>query len=590
MNYLTINNKYSLNIYLFTVLFTFPLVLFSAPAATTAGGALPRFNNIESENSSDINIDNKLEKQKQLESKVNAPRIIVKQFNIEGVREDINRSIAQPIIEKLVKNEVKKISGHALPASLNLEQFEQVADAITRYYRLQGFFLARAFIPEQTVRDGEIKIQVVESQLDRVVVDGNELYKDDLLVQPFSSLIGRAIYKDEIESALYHLVGFPGLQIKSIFGPGSKPGTAALLLRVKEEAVKGQLSLDNYGSVFTGENRLRLYYQFNNPWGKADSLSSNIMATLSPQNNIYADVNYTLPFINQNYRFNTGLMINQFKVGEELEALGITGDSSNIYAGMDYKFLHTADQYMNAGFDFNLKQAKSKQIDSTVGEDKLSVLRLKMHYQKNNAWWAPSKQVISSSVSIGIADFLGSLTRNGMDASGTGISSRQGGSEEFAGGGFSKLNIDYLYNHQFNSIQNLLLRFSGQYTSDLLTSLEQFPLGGADTVRAYPSAEILVDSASFVSLEWVASASPDVKYTWLNKLKLSAFIDLASGKVIDPLVNEKASVFMGGIGLGMQLEPLKKFKARIDLSLTELGERVSDNQTLAFYLRLEYTL
>jgi len=107
---------------------------------------------------------------------------------------------------------------------LNLDDFEQLANVITRFYRIQGFFLARAFIPEQTVSGGVVKIQIVESLLDRVVVDGNELYDKNLLISPFKDLIGKAIYKPQIESSLYSLLRYPGLQVKSIFGPGCNSG------------------------------------------------------------------------------------------------------------------------------------------------------------------------------------------------------------------------------------------------------------------------------------------------------------------------------------------------------------------------------
>jgi hemolysin activation/secretion protein len=189
---------------------------------------------------------------------------------------------------------------------------------------------------------------------------------------------------------------------------------------------------------------------------------------------------------------------------------------------------------------------------------------------------------MNAKLSIGLPGFLGSL-----DSDGSALSGRQGKIKGNAGGDFTKLNLDYLRISRLTEFQSLLLSFSGQVSSDLLTSLEQFSLGGPDTVRAYPVGETLVDKAWLFSAEWQADVSPETPQPWLNKLQLSIFYDYATGKLNDPFTNVISSVALSGIGFGIQVEPFNEFTAKMQYAFV-LGDEPQDNQSSPFYFRLQY--
>ena len=47
---------------------------------------------------------------------------------------------------------------------------ETVADTITQYYRERGFILAKAYIPQQQVRDGVVSLNIMLGKLGSVEV------------------------------------------------------------------------------------------------------------------------------------------------------------------------------------------------------------------------------------------------------------------------------------------------------------------------------------------------------------------------------------------------------------------------------------
>jgi hemolysin activation/secretion protein len=512
-----------------------------------------------------------------------APRMKLSGFDIHGVVERPELGITKKIIEHIAEEEAFRIAPAEKPLGFTISMFEQVANTISRYYRQKGFFLARAYIPEQTVRDGIVRLEIIESFLDQVVFDGNKVYSDEQLREPLKQLLNKPIFKDDIEQALFTLDDYPGVQISSIFGPGSKPGSAAMLVKVKDEKSSAFVSFDNYGSIFTGENRLRLHQDFNNLFGQADRFSYNLLVTMSPQNGLYGDIAYSQPMFSPKYRVGGGLSINQFDVGQELADLGITGESTILNGFISRQFLRSRRDNFAMAADLSLKNATSKVVDTVAAEDKLSVIRLDAIYAGIDRWLSPAQHSASLSLSIGLADFLGS-----MDSNGNGLSGRRGGSQQRAGGDFTKLFVSYTRSQPIFELQTLLFRFRAQFTSDLLTAIEQFSLGGPDTVRAYPVAEALVDEAMFTSIEWIAYASPEITQTWLNKLQFSVFYDYATGSKNDPLVNEVPEVTLAGLGFSVQASPFNVINARIDFAFAAGGDKPSENQTLPFYFRLEY--
>jgi hemolysin activation/secretion protein len=553
------------------------------PPAATPGGALPNLNDEITEPF--VYPDPTFAPEQKLEAppeEIDAPRLQVRGFRINGVKPHEKLGINQDAIERLVLSAAKELVAGEASRGFTLSMFESINIAIGRYYREKGFFLARAYIPEQKVEDGIVAINIVEGFIDQIVYSGNRLYSDAQLQVLFDPLKGEAIFLDSVESAVFISNDFPGMKANVLFGPGLEPGSAALQVNVEEKTSNGFITYDNYGSIFTGENRLRGNYQRYNLFGKADRLDLNAIATLSPQNSIYYDIAYQQPLLGNRYLVGGSYNANTFDVGGNLADLGINGESTILSGFMSRIISRGRTARITTAVDFSLKSAESRVISTLDSQDKLSVIGLSANYAGTS--WSSSRayQQISTRLSIGLADFLGS-----MDSNGNGLSGRRGETQERAGGDFTKLNLDYLRVSRLTEFQSLLLRFSAQTSSDLLTSLEQFSLGGPDTVRAYPVAEALVDKAMLFSAEWQADASPEIPQTWLNKLKFSIFYDYATGSLNDPLTNDIASVSLSGLGFGIQAVPFNKFTAKMQYAFS-MGDEPSDNQSLPFYFSLQY--
>jgi hemolysin activation/secretion protein len=160
-------------------------------------------------------------------------------------------------------------------------------------------------------------------------------------------------------------------------------------------------------------------------------------------------------------------------------------------------------------------------------------------------------------MTVGLGDLLGGVGDGKVADSGGVCPSRTGGSGDCATNDFFKTYGSYSRLQKLDEDVSLLLRTEGQWSPSLLTSLEQFNIGGPASVRAYPVSEALFDSGVFASLELTVNAPgfSDVPafggLTWGQVLRVSFFSDFAYGRLNDPATSDLASASFSGYGAGL---------------------------------------
>jgi hemolysin activation/secretion protein len=176
-----------------------------------------------------------------------------------------------------------------------------------------------------------------------------------------------------------------------------------------------------------------------------------------------------------------------------------------------------------------------------------------------------------------------------MDESGDGgQSTRSGFSGQNAGGDFDKIVMRYQRLQRISSRNTLLIRAEGQATDDILTSLEQFVVGGPNSVRAYPIAEYLGDEGAFASLEWSVELSDNGN----RSFSLSLFGDYAYAKLNDPFPNELADTDLAGYGIGLSFSNISdsgnQFAFRLNVATPATSTDPSDGDDPQFYGQISY--
>ena len=479
-------------------------------------------------------------------------QILVNDFVISGLNDLEHSSQAFKDIWEAIT------SYKRLPATYTIGQLQLLADNITKYLRGQGHILAHAFIPEQTVESGIINIRILVGKLGIVTSEDNDKYSDRVLNRIFKPLLDKPVNQKDIESAMLYVMKYPGLDVTGVFSKGEEVGETKLTLKVQDEKpFEFSLSTDNYGSEYTGLYRVRLDASLNNPVKLGDQLNLTVLQGLDPEETTYGAFNYKVPLPNFHYTVGIGGEFSTYGVVKEFKTLGIDGEVWKANAFVERSFINQKDLGLSAVLDFSRKQSKSTQNNSQFDtEDGLSVGSFAinadcMDYVFEKIGIGGGISTMGLTYSHGFGDFLDSMDRKNATKS-----SRLGGSGEYAGGEFDKVNLALNRLQYIGKGLSCLMRFEGQWSEDLMVSLEQFSLSGPDRVRAYEPAELMRDKAWFGSVEFMLNSSAFYdevafnNYSWAEILQLSVFFDYADGRLNDPLGNEVEDALYGaGVGL-----------------------------------------
>lgn len=476
-------------------------------------------------------------------------RIAVGSLRVEGVGEHKKAGITPASIQALADAQFHKLGGGAgQPAQLDFGQLQGVADAITERYRKAGFIVATAFLPAQTVgADHAVRIQVLEGKIGRIVVKGTKHYRPWAIAAPAEKLRGKALQKSAVDTALLYDRDLPGVSVTSTFQPGEQTGDTDLIMVAREAKRPYTITLgaNNYGTALTGRYRAEAGITWNSPLGIGDSLAANIDYALDPSQNVYGSLVYRVPtVVVPGLSAVAGATRSELQINSgEFAKLDVKGPSSSYFGGADWKFVNTDDLKMLGSLHFIREESKLKLggFNFPLSDERFNVAELGFGVEHTDKRFH-GVDLLQVSVRKSLSDDSKQPDLVSPDHARSFLSTR----------------LSYTRLQFLTRTQRLYFKFNGQYSKDVLAPLEQFTIGGPDSVRAYPIADALSARGYFTSLEYHVDApgfadktSPFHGRPWRELLEVETFLDYARGF---PVAKERATglkpVSYSGVGAG----------------------------------------
>ncbi|MEE8059388.1 MAG: ShlB/FhaC/HecB family hemolysin secretion/activation protein, partial [Pseudomonadales bacterium] len=497
-------------------------------------------------------------------------------------------------IDQVTINHMLEKIRQSKPEGFTIGQLQDTANQVTQYYRQQGFILALAIIPQQKIQGGVVIVSVLPGELGQLSTANNQHYSDPLLKAPFTSLIGKPVQAKDVESALLRLNDLPGLDAFGVFRPGKAVGETELILNAKTETpFEFAIYADDHGVDTTGKKRVIGNFIWNNPVGNGDRLSITALQTFNPDESTYGAIYYESLVFNPYWSAGFTYSVNEYAIGQEFGVTEFEGETRIASVFTKYSLTRTRDYSLWGKLDFSRKIAEIDlpAFNTKLGEDDLSVVSTTVEFNSLDTTLGGGINEGSISYHLGLADFAGS-----MDSKGDGDSLRTGGSGEQAGGDFQKLAFDLKRLQAVTTNSMVLLRLKGQFSNDLLSSIEQYSMGGPHSVRAFPVSEYIRDKALFASAEWIFDVASDKDKSTSStpsqeRVQLSFFLDYAKGRKNDHHKNlEKKEQNISGAGVGLELSLTEDFYIKMEAA-TPLNTHESingDNYQLWFSTGLKF--
>ena len=465
--------------------------------------------------------------------------------NVSGFRITGNKSVMETELQILLLDNLGKEN--------NFDDLQKAADAISNYYRGKGYFVARAYLPQQEIAGGIVEIAVLEGIVGKTQVAraGENRTKPEVIQRILDANVpvGSVVQEASLEKAALLTNDLPGLSASASLDPGANTGETDVTLNVTEgKLLSATVDVDNYGNRFTGQNRLGATVYLNSPLGLGDQLSVRGMTT--NENLKFGRINYQLPVGGAGTRVGVAYSRVNFEVCCQI---GITptgeGRIASVYA------LHPLARSRNFSAYLNVNYDDKKSINrSGIGADRerdIGLFTVGTSLESRDQFAGGGFNFANISISTGRLK-IKDPTDQAADAAGP-----------KAAGGFTKIALQGARTQRLSDRFSLYGGINGQVANDNLDSAEKFSLGGAQGVRGYPSGEAAGDSGYVAQIELRADLPIEVSGTaW------QAFVFLDHGAitlnknnfVVGGLVPN--SYGLGSYGVGLNVAKTGLFQVR----------------------------
>ncbi|MFG6430457.1 ShlB/FhaC/HecB family hemolysin secretion/activation protein [Roseateles sp. LYH14W] len=425
--------------------------------------------------------------------------VLVKRFDVQGAR-----LLDAETVQAVLKPWVGQKS--------DLASLQRAADALIEAYRRSGY-LARAWLPEQEIRDGVVVIRVAEGRLSGLRIEnrGAPRALPESRVREFMlarQREGEPLRTDDIQRSVTLLNEMPGMHAASVLEPGEKEGDSRIVVAVTDAPLlTGSALLDNTGARATGAARAAVNLALNGPLARGDQWT---LMTFASEGSRYARAGLSLPVGSDGLR--ASVQASGLDYGYSLNTVRYSGKANTVGGTLIYPVQRSAERNLNLQGSAERKSFKNLVAGIELSRKHIDLVTLGFNLDSLDDWAGGGVWIVSGQLAAGRLDLSG----NAVD-----LSSDQVAGGPARNGRFAKVSGTVTRMQRLNAQQTLTLAASAQIASKNLDSAEKFQVSGPYAVRAYSVSEPSVDTGLLVTADW--------KYKFSDTWAVTVFHDQALG-------------------------------------------------------------
>lgn len=371
----------------------------------------------------------------------------------------------------------------------------ELRDALTRFYVDRGYVNSGAMIPDQDVIGGVVTIRIVEGNLNQIGIQGLHMLRqsyleDRIRLRPWPHFAeNKPLNVDELRERLQILLNDPAVErLNARLGPGTRPGESRLDVDVQEAPqFGGESRFNNYQVPSVGEYQgeagllVRSVVGYGDPLGLKGSFADGLQE---------GDLSYAIPLTAWDLGAYVTGQITRAKVVEgDFKDLDIESNTLSVEFGLQAPVYRDSEHDLGVSLGLSRRRSQTYLDGHTFsfspgannGQADVTAIRF-----VQNWLWRSLNQVAAAR----------SMLSFGIDALGSTINSSGPDSRFFAWLGQAQY-IRRLTDRD----DQVVLRGNVQVAANPLLAIEQYAVGGPDSVRGYQKNQVVRDSGWNVSLE-----------------------------------------------------------------------------------------
>lgn len=485
---------------------------------------------------------------------------VIKNYNpsgsfMEGQVEDIDtkgvyvNSVEVSPSEILSKEEIDQIIRPLIGKNVFIGDITSAVNQINQLYASKGFVTAKAFLPEQTVTNGNIYIELIESRVGNITVQENRYTRDKYITDRLPQKKGDLFDIVELEKDILDFNRYnEGVNLSANLKAGEADGTTDIEITAHENFPFHLVGvMDNAGRYTTGNIRGGAMIYADSLFHNRDKLS---IGTYFSGGSVSPFADYNIPVNKKDGRigflFSSGLSKIKYGDYRDLDL------KSKAY---QYSLYYTQPIVRKPGFELktytalNYKRARTtmgflKQfgLDDELGLDQVTSVDVALNMRKDTRYgiWYLNQ-------GVGYAAPLFDSDSNYFKISGGAVRLH-----DFSHGFIGQMRANY------QVIPN----------NKHIPYIDQFQAGGLATVRGYTEGQMIGKNGFYISNELMFPLLPREITSPRSKEKMSFIGKYIKGAVfadfggVFPQVDEDyykmdghhGSYFMASIGMGLRVQ------------------------------------
>ena len=436
---------------------------------------------------------------------------------------------------------------------ISFSQLFDARGAVTELYKSQGYVTSSAILPPQTLA-GDVAevviIQIVEAGLEAINVTGTQRLNPEYIRSRIALGAGKPLNQKNLLEVLQLLQLNPLIDgLSAELTVGKKPGAIVLEVRVREaDTFQMEFFVENNRPPSIGTIQRGLRFIEDNLFGQGDGV---LLGWSNTEGSNTINFSYTYPLNPQNGTVGFSYKnISSSVVESPFDRLDLEADAQSYELSFRQPLLQTPNEQFAVGLratrqetettisEFPVKLSPGVEDDGSLRINALRFFQEWIQRSNTEAFAARSQ------FSIGIDAF--GATNNEDEPDSTFLTWR--GQAQWL--------------RSLAEDTPLLLSTEIQLATEPLVSLEQFALGGPNTVRGYRQYLFLTDNGIVASAE---ARWPLLRLRQRDSLlQLATFVDFGTGWNNGSSPNlDPDSGFLASVGLGLRLQ-LGDLTARLD--------------------------
>ena len=387
-----------------------------------------------------------------------------------------------------------------------------IAAGISDLYRAAGFHLSRAIVPAQDIRNGQVRIQVIEGSIAEIALkgEGAEQFGVRPLLDPV--LAEQPSRLPTLERQLLLINGRPGVRINdtALEEIGVATGHFRLVVDLKIWNVYTSFGVDNLGSSAVGPWQTYATGAFNSYLLPGDTLALNLSTTpADPRQLGFGRLSYDVPVGTDGARMGGSALYSEVRPGDVRHLYNDSTRTDSFEVRGSVVPLQSQNSALTLTAAAGFSNVSESNVFGPIYNDHIRTVSLTSDYRLQD--------------NFGGNNYFTQTWRQGLDIFGASHRGDDLLSRNGASGQFSLMDFWFTRYQTLSEAWSVKLSAAGQIASGPVFTSQQFYLGGAAFGRGYGSAEISGDNGIAGSFELRFDQKLNFKY--LTGYQLYGFAD-----------------------------------------------------------------